>query len=82
MRVPFKALLTEGAGRRADEMTAPEEAQGEAASLNECAFRSTITTNVLVVGSGAIRSVFARLLVAAGRQVTMIDAGPIPSRTP
>lgn len=36
-------------------------------------------TEILVIGSGAIGSVFARLLIDAGHEVTMIDAGPILS---
>src|SRR3954466_461546 len=49
---------------------------------NEPASDSTLTTQVLVVGSGAIGSVFARLLVEAGCQVMMIDAGPALSDPP
>jgi pyranose oxidase len=41
-----------------------------------------LTTQILVVGSGAIGSIFARLLVEAGLHVTMVDAGPIVSDPP
>ena len=49
---------------------------------NEPTSRTTLTTQILVVGSGAIGSVFARLLVEAGCQVMMIDAGPALSDPP
>jgi choline dehydrogenase-like flavoprotein len=41
-----------------------------------------LTSDILVIGSGAVGSVFARLLVEAGREVTMIDAGPVLSDPP
>jgi pyranose oxidase len=41
-----------------------------------------LTTDVLVVGSGAIGSIFGRLLVEAGLHVTMADAGPVLTDPP
>jgi pyranose oxidase len=40
------------------------------------------TTDVLIVGSGAIGSVYARLLTQGGYTVTMVDCGPALSQIP
>ena len=45
-------------------------------------FARTLTTDVLVIGTGPLGSAFARLLVEGGRKVTMIDAGPQLSAVP
>lgn len=37
--------------------------------------QTALHTDVLIIGAGAVGSVYARLLVDAGRKVTMIDAG-------
>ena len=37
--------------------------------------QTALHTDVLIIGAGAVGSVYARLLVAAGHKVTMIDAG-------
>jgi pyranose oxidase len=44
--------------------------------------RDDLTTDVLIVGSGAAGATFARLLAAEGRRVTMIEAGRQLSQRP
>ena len=45
-------------------------------------FNEIVNTDVLIIGSGPIGSIYARILVDAGREVTMLDAGPQMSSPP